>query len=76
MIVLELKTESGISVGDSQIIEAGKVLLGIYGYNNSIYIDISNFNIAGIVLPKLSFSLNFTDLVYTLLDDVVSKLLT
>lgn len=77
MIVLELKTESGIKVGegDNWIIKPGQVLFGIYGYNNNIYIDISNFNIAGIVLPKLSFSLNFTDLIYTLLDDVVSKLL-
>lgn len=77
MIVLEMKTESGIKVGngDDYIIAPNQVILGIYGYNNNIYIDISNFNIAGIVLPKLSFSLNFTDLVYTLLDDVVSKLL-
>ncbi|MDE6870314.1 MAG: hypothetical protein K2J75_06265 [Clostridia bacterium] len=75
MIVLEMKTESGIKVGDHQIIEKDQVLLGIYGYNNNIYIDISNFNIAGIVLPKLSFSLNFTDLIYTLLDNVVSDLL-
>ncbi|MDE6361463.1 MAG: hypothetical protein K2L53_00630 [Clostridia bacterium] len=76
MIVLEMKTASGITVGDHQIIGKDQTLLGIYGYNNNIYIDISNFNIAGIVLPKLSFSLNFTDLVYTLLDNVVSDLLT
>ncbi len=75
MIVLEMKTESGIKVGDHQIIEKDQVLLGIYGYNNNIYIDISNFNIAGIVLPKLSFSLNFTDLIYTLLDNVIGDLL-
>ncbi|MDE5756342.1 MAG: hypothetical protein K2I23_04560 [Clostridia bacterium] len=75
MIVLEMKTESGIRVGNHQIIEPDKVLLGIYGYNNNIYIDISNFNIAGIVLPKLSFSLNFTDLLYSLLDNVIGGLL-
>ncbi|MDE6372841.1 MAG: hypothetical protein K2L61_04785, partial [Clostridia bacterium] len=31
MIVLEMKTESGIKVGDHQIIEKDQVLLGIYG---------------------------------------------
>lgn len=75
MIVLEIKTESGIKVGEHQIIQPNQVLLGIYGYNNNIYIDISNFSVAGIVLPKLSFSLNFTDLVYTLLNNMLGNLI-
>ena len=52
------------------------VLLGIYGYRNSVYIDLSGFKIANITLPKLKFDLRFSEVIYSLIDDVVAKLLT
>ena len=74
-IVVELKTLDGIKVGGTTIIPANTVILGIYGYHNQIFIDLSNFKIASITLPKLSFSLNFTDLVYNLLGSTLGDLL-
>lgn len=74
-IVVELKTLTGIKVGGTSIIPADTVILGIYGYQNQIFIDVSNFKIASITLPKLNFSLNFTDLVYNLLGSTLGDLL-
>ena len=74
-IVVELKTLTGIKVGGTSIIPADTVILGIYGYQNQIFIDLSNFKIASITLPKLNFSLNFTDLVYNLLGSTLGDLL-
>lgn len=75
LIVLEIKTEEGITVGNSEIIPGNTTLIGIYGYNNNIYIDLSNFKIANITLPKLSFQLNFSQLVFNILDDTIDKML-
>ncbi len=76
MIVFEIKAEEdGIAIGGRKIFEKGTVILGLYGYNNSIYIDLSNFNIVNIKLPKLKFDLRFTDLVYSLVDGMVAQLL-
>lgn len=74
-LVVELKTLNGIKVGETEIIAPDTVMLGIYGYKNQIFIDLSNLKVASITLPKLSFNLNFSDLVYTLLGDQINKLL-
>jgi hypothetical protein len=77
--VFELKTEKGIIIGQGEEgikFAPGTVLLGIYGYRNSVYIDLSGFKIANITLPKLKFDLRFSEVIYSLIDDVVAKLLT
>lgn len=74
-LVVELKTLEGIKVGATNIIPADTVILGIYGYQNKIFIDLSNFKIASITLPKLNFSLNFSDLVFNLLGSTLDDLL-
>lgn len=74
-IVIELKTLNGIKVGETEVIAPNTVMIGIYGYKNQIFIDLSNLKVASVTLPKLSFNLNFSDLVYTLLGDQINKLL-
>ena len=74
-LVVELKTLNGIKVGDTEVIAPNTVMIGIYGYHNQIFIDLSNLKVASITLPKLSFTLNFSDLVYTLLGDTLNDLL-
>ncbi|MDE6188862.1 MAG: hypothetical protein K2G37_01070 [Clostridia bacterium] len=74
--VLEIRTGKdgkGIPIAN---IGPDTVLIGIYGYRNSIYIDLSNFKIMNITLPKLSFDLNFSSLIFNILDDLTAKLLT
>lgn len=74
-LAVELVTIDGIKVGNTEIIEADKVIIGIYGYQDQIFIDLSNFKIASITLPKLSFSLNFSDLVFNLLGSTLGDML-
>lgn len=74
-LVVELKTLNGIKVGETEVIAPDTVILGIYGYKNQVFIDLSNIVVASVKLPKLSFNLNFSDLVYTLLGDQLNKLL-
>ena len=77
--LFELKADNGIIIGEGEEgikFAPGTVLLGIYGYKNSIYIDLSGFKIANITLPKLKFDLQFSQIVFALIDDVISNLLT
>lgn len=77
-LVFELKMDEDLQIGqgaDGIKFEKDTVLIGIYGYKNSIYIDLSGFKIANITLPKLKFNLNFSDVVYSIIDGVVAQLL-
>ncbi|MDE5616422.1 MAG: hypothetical protein K2I78_01385, partial [Clostridia bacterium] len=77
--LFELKTDEGIIIGEGEEgikFAPGTVLIGIYGYRNSVYIDLSQFKIANITLPKLKFDLRFSDVVFSLIDDMIAKLLT
>ncbi|MDE5991149.1 MAG: hypothetical protein K2H36_06165 [Clostridia bacterium] len=77
--LFELKAEDDIRVGEGdEGVKFAKdtVLLGIYGYRNSVYIDLSNFKIANITLPKLKFDLRFSQVIFSLIDDMIAQLLT
>ncbi|MDE6614474.1 MAG: hypothetical protein K2K24_03090, partial [Clostridia bacterium] len=77
--VFELKADDDVKIGEgTDGIKFAKdtVLIGIYGYQNSIYIDLAGFKIANITLPKLKFDLNFSDVIFSLLDRVIAQLLT
>ena len=74
-LVFELNADEDVQIGENVILKKG-TLLGIYGYKNSIYIDLSGFSILNLTLPKLKFDLPFSQLVYSLIDDVIASLLT
>lgn len=67
----------GIIIGEGEnevvLMAPDTVMLGVYGYKNSVYIDVSNIKIANIQLPKLKADLNFTDLFYNLIGEWMKK---
>ncbi len=73
-LVVELKTNKEIRIGSEVLFPANTVILGLYGYNNAVYADLSNIKIAKITLPKLKADLDFTALVNKLLGDFDYKL--
>lgn len=73
-LVVELKTNQAIRIGTTELFPEDSVILGLYGYNNAIYADLSNIKIAKITLPKLKADLDFTALVYKFIGDFDFKL--
>lgn len=72
-IIIELVTEKGIYIGSEELMAPGSVMLGIYGYNNELYIDATNIKIAKITLPRLKAKFNFTDFVFKYLNEALDN---
>ncbi len=68
-IVIELRTNKAIGIGSDILFPANSIILGVYGYANSVFLDVSNIKIAKITLPKLKAEIDFTEIVYKFIGD-------
>ena len=67
VLYMDLKSVSGIKIGDIQLMAPDTSILKITGVNNAVHVDLSNVQIAKIHLPKIKADIDFTEIVYNLL---------
>lgn len=72
--VLEIKSREMIMVGGQEAYPADTVIMGIYGVNNKLYVDLSELRIAQIHLPKIAVDIDFTSIIASLLSRYVSDM--
>lgn len=67
VIYIDLKSTSGIYIGDIELMAPNTSILTVIGVNNSIHVDMTNVQIAKIHLPKVKVDMDFTQLILDLL---------
>ena len=67
VIYIDLKSTSGIYIGDIELMGPDTSILTITGVNNSLHVDMTNIQIAKIHLPKVKVDMDFTQLILDLL---------
>lgn len=72
--VLEIRSREKIMVGGQEAYPADTVIMGLYGINNRLYIDLSELRIAQIQLPKVAVDIDFTSIIASLLSRYVSDM--
>lgn len=72
--VLEIKSRETIMVGGQEAYPADTVIMGMYGINNKLYVDLSELRIAQIHLPKIAVDIDFTSIIASLLSRYVSDM--